>query len=125
MRLLKRNCTTATYYPYSGFITGTNAYGQHTGENKVVYGDAVKLRRVNLSTASGYASQNLFGKDTPYTYVLLVDDLDAGIEEHGLIVCEEQVFEITAVRKSLNVVSVALKKSKLSVPLPSSGGVNA
>ena len=115
MRLLKRNCSEAVYWPYESTEEHRNAYGQRTGENFVNYGNAVFLERVNFSIPNGHASQELFGKDTPYTHVMLVDD-DVVIEEHGLIMHNERMYEITAVRKSLNVLSVALKRTFISQP---------
>ena len=108
MRLLKRNCTEATYYPATWTEIDDN--GLHTGEHQVVFGEPVELKRVNLSIPNGHASQEWFGKDTRYTHVMLIDRAETEITEHGEIECGGIRFEITAVRQSQNVLSIALRR---------------
>lgn len=109
MRLLRRNTSEFTYRPYTG-ETETMVDGTiHTGEYKAGYGTPVKYRG-NISTPSGYATDNLFGKDTRYTHVLLMNNPQTAIDEYGLIEWRGETYEVNAVRKSLNVLAAALRK---------------
>lgn len=108
MRLLKRNTTLFEYRALAGeeeVLTD----GKHTGNTKPIYGDPIQYRG-NISPPSGFATDNLFGVNTQYTHVLLLDKPDADISEEGLIEWKGAVYEIKAVRPSLNVLAVALKK---------------
>lgn len=109
MRLLKRNTTEFTYRAYAG-ETETLSDGRHTGNYHATYAEPVTYRG-NISAPSGFATAELFGLNTPYTHVLLLDKPDAGIAENGLIDWNGGVYEIKAVRPSLNVLAVALKKT--------------
>ena len=108
MRLLRRNTTVFDYRPYTGEEERiTN--GRHTGINDPKYGDPVSYRGT-ISVPSGYVTDNLFGLNTQYTHVLVMDDPDADIQEYGLIEWKGRTYEIRAVRQSQNVLSAALKK---------------
>lgn len=108
MRLLKRNLTTVEYHAYLRKEEILND-GKHTGRPNVVYADPVFFEG-NLSAPSAYATHQLFGIDTNYTHVLLIEGNDTGIEEEGLIVHNDNVYEIRSVRPSLNVTAIALLK---------------
>lgn len=108
MKLLRRNTTVFGYRAYTGeaeLLNGT----MHTGIFAPTYAVAVQYRG-NISVPSGYATDNLFGVNTQYTHVLVMDKPDADIQEDGLIDWQGATYEIKAVRPSLNVLSVALKK---------------
>lgn len=108
MRLLKRNTTVFEYRPQTG-EEEVLINDHHTGNMKPIYGDPVQYRG-NISAPSGFVTDQLFGIDIKYTHVLLMDKPDADIEETGLIDWKGAVYEIKAVRPSLNVLAVALKK---------------
>ena len=110
MRLLKRNCIDVQYYPYVGETGGTDEYGRDTGDFEPEYGTPVDLKRVNISTPSGLANQMFYGMDIQYTNVMLIDDPDPEINEYGRIVANGVTYEIRAVRRSLNLTSVALRE---------------
>ena len=108
MRILRRNSTVFRYMAQ----TGTQEVlkdGKHTGQYEITYSAPVEYRG-NVSLPNGTATDNLCGLNTPYTYVLLMDNPKANIRETGLIEWQGDLYEITAVRPSLNVLSVALKK---------------
>ena len=108
MRLLRRNTTVFDYRAYTGeeeVLNGT----LHTGIFAPAYAAPVQFRG-NISVPSGFATDNLFGVNTQYTHVLVMDDPEADIKEDGLIDWKGATYEIKAVRPSLNVLSVALKK---------------
>lgn len=108
MRLLKRNETEFTYTGYEG-KTEILKDGKHTGKFTVSYAEPVTYTG-NISVPSGQDLQQLFGIETRYTHVLLMDNPDADINESGLIQWKGSVYEIKAVRPSLNVLAVALRK---------------
>ena len=109
MRNLKRNETEFEYMPPDGETADLNEAGEHTGEFYQKHGTPVTMKG-NISTPSGMISQNFFGTDTRYTHVLVMDDPEADISELGQIRWKESLYEITAVRPSLNVLNVALRK---------------
>ena len=108
MRLLRRNTSEFDYKAYRG-KTEVLRDGRHTGTYEAAYDGPVQYRG-SISAPSGQVSANLFGLNTPYTHVLLMDDPETDIKENGLIEWKGGVYEIKAVRPSLNVLSVALKK---------------
>lgn len=108
MKLLKRNTTPFEYRAFAGEKEELRD-GHHTGNMKPCYADPV-LYRGNISAPSGFATDNLFGLNTQYTHVLLMENPDADISENGLIDWKGAVYEVKAVRPSLNVLAVALKK---------------
>lgn len=108
MKLLKRNTTVFSYRKFLG-EQEVLKNGHHTGNYEPTYDDPVQYRG-NISAPSGFATDQLFGINTKYTHVLLMDKPDADIEETGLIDWKGAVYEIKAVRPSLNVLAVALKK---------------
>ena len=108
MRILKRNSTTFEYRPLAG-KQEVMLNGLHTGNMQPVYGDPVQYRG-HISAPSGFATDNLFGINTQYTHILLMSDIYADIREDGLITWKENDYDIQAVRPTLNVLAVALKK---------------
>ena len=108
MKLLRRNCSEFTYRPYLG-ESDLDTDGYHTGEFTQTYGDPVTYRG-NLSVPNGYAMQTVFGLDIRYTHVLLMDEPEAEIDEYGLVEWKGGQYEVRAVRPSLNVLAVALRK---------------
>lgn len=109
MHLLRRNLTDFEYLPPDGETSDLNDDGEHTGEFYQKSGTPVP-KKGNISEPSGSISQNFFGTDTRYTHVLVMDDPDAGISELGMIRWKGDLYEIRAVRPSLNALSVALRK---------------
>ena len=108
MKLLKRNLITFTYTPYLG-KTEVMKDGKHTGKFDLSYGEAIDCKG-NISVPNGQDTQQWFGLDTPYTHVLLMEDPNTDIRENGLIKWKGNVYDIKAVRPSLNHLAVALKK---------------
>lgn len=108
MRILKRNSTTFEYRPLAG-KQEVMLNGLHTGNMQPVYGDPVQYRG-HISAPSGFATDNLFGVNTQYTHILLMSDLNADIREDGIITWKESDYDIQAVRPTLNVLAIALKK---------------
>lgn len=108
MKLLIRNRTEFEYYAYSGLESDEDENGLHTGVWHPVYDDPVTYKG-NISAPSGSAVQAFDGLEVRYTHVLLMDNPNADISETGYIVWKGKEYDVTAVRPSLNVLSVALR----------------
>jgi len=109
VRLLRRNTTTFEYLPPTDEETDLNDDGEHTGEYKPVYGYP-ETYRGTISVPSGQVSHQFYGEDIRYTHTLVMDDPNADIREEGLIRWKGNTYDIQAVRPSLNVLSIALKR---------------
>ena len=112
MKLLKRNMTEFEYLPYQGMASDLNEYGEHTGdysEEGPQYGDPVPYNG-NISVPSGRENQTFYGEDIRYTHTLVMDDPNVDIQEYGLIRWNGSLYDIQAIRPSLNSVSIALRK---------------
>lgn len=108
MRLLKRNTTA---FEYRAYLRSEDVLvnGLHTGNVRPVYDDPVQYSG-NISAPSGFATDNLFGINTQYTHVLLMSDMNADIKEEGLVIWKEDEYDVQAVRPTMNVLAVALRK---------------
>lgn len=124
MRLLRRNLIPVQYIPYTGRESDLNENQEHTGDFYPVYGDPVPYRG-NFSTPSGYTNPTFYGDDIRYTHVLLLDNPKADIDEFGLFRIKGKLYEVRAVRPSLNGLSIALRKTTGEYPgvPPESGTV--
>lgn len=110
MRLLKRALTRFDYRACKG-KEEILADGRHTGRYQLVYDDPVVMTG-NISAPKGFANDRWFGIETKYTHVLLVDDPNTCIREDGLIIWNNETYEVRAVRPSLNMTSIALRKRR-------------
>lgn len=108
MKTLKRNESIFTYTPYNGKEEILKD-GKHSGKMKVAHGIPVEYRG-NISVPSGNDQQQLFGIELRYTHVLLMDNPNADIQEDGQIQWNGNTYDVKAVRPSINVLAVALKK---------------
>lgn len=108
MRLLRRNLTDFEYLKLIG-SSDLNEFNEHTGEYHPEYDDPVEYRG-NISMPNGQVNQMFYGTDTRYTHILLMEDPKTDIEETGLIRWKGELYDIMAVRPSLNSLSVALRK---------------
>lgn len=101
-----------TEFQYRAFVKKTERMTdtwRHTGTYDTEYADPVTYDG-NISIPYGTATARMFGLDTQYTHVLTMADPDTDIKEYGLIDWKGDVYEITAVRPSINYLTVALKK---------------
>ena len=115
MRLLQRNLTEFEYIPQTEETDIDPETGIHTGEFRPVTAEDDEdaepiLYEGNISPASQYATYTLFGTDIRYTHVLLMDDPEVEINEYGKIKWNGDLYDIRAVRRSLDSVSIALRK---------------
>ena len=109
MRLLKRNLTKFEYLPYTGVETDLNDENEHTGDFKPVCGDPVSYKG-NISIPSGQTNLTFYGLEGRYTHTLVMDDPDADIREGGVVRWKDHSYDVIAVRPSINVLSVALRR---------------
>lgn len=110
MKNLKRNETEFEYYAYTGLDSDVDEEtGLHTGTPVPRYKQPVAYKG-NISAPSGTTVQAFDGLEIRYTHVLLMDNPEADIHEEGYITWHGNTYDITAVRPSLNVLSVALKQ---------------
>lgn len=109
MRLLKRNCVEFTYEKFKGMSDLDSNTGEYTGEPIVTYEKPVKYIG-SISAPSTLATTTLYGVDARYSHVLLLDDPKADISETGRITYKGDKYEIVAVRPTLNVLAVAMRK---------------
>lgn len=93
--------------PYTGLESDLDDDGLHTGVPHVIYGDPVTYVG-NISTPSGSAVQAFDGLEIRYSHVLVMDNPNASICEHGKVKYNKRMYTVTAVRPSMNVLSVAL-----------------
>ena len=115
MKLLRRNTTEFEYLPESDETSDLDEQGRHTGEYYPVPGTPVSYRG-NISTPSGKTVPAFYGMDIRYTHVLVMDDPKAAIDEHGTIRWKGELYDIQAVRPSINALSIALRKQTVSGP---------
>ena len=108
MKLLRRNTTEFDYRPYKG-KTEILIDGKHTGRYEVTYGEPIPYRG-NIDLPNGYVAKQLFGIDTDYTNIVLMDDRNADIREEGHIIWEGHTYLIQSIRRSLNVLALAIKQ---------------
>ena len=113
MKCLERNKTAFEYLPYSGTQTDLNEYGEHTGEFHREYGDPVPYKG-NISTPSGRTNQTFYGDDIRYTHTLVMDNPDVDINEYGLLRWKGDLYDVQAVKPSINFVSIALRKQTVA-----------
>lgn len=109
MRLLVRNMTDFVYYKYTGVESDLDENDLHTGVPKPVYMGPFPYFG-NISVPSGSANQAFDGLDVRYTHILLMDNPNVDISETGYIVWKGKTYDVTAVRPSMNVMSIALRQ---------------
>lgn len=123
MQPLRRNVTDFEYLPYEGMSDDVLVYdeddpnaepeSEHTGEYHPIYGDPVAYKG-NISSPNGYVNQTFYGEEIRYTHTLVMAGRDIDIHEHGIIRWKGELYDIQAVRPTLNGMSVALKKQTVN-----------
>lgn len=139
MITLKRNQRLFYYCLYAGKTPIIDEYGNETGESIVTYQAPVEML-ANVSPATGLSNTEQFGNLENYDKVIVTDDLECPIDENSVLFIDKepeftdgQTHEPTAVTtadvsvsipvpdyivvrvaKSLNSVSIAVRKVKVS-----------
>lgn len=109
MKLLKRNLTEFEYLPYMGESDIDPETGLHTGDPVPQYGDPIPLEG-NVSIPSQLVNPTFYGEDIRYTHTLIMEPPETEIDEYGLILWKGDLYEIRAVRPSMNFLAMALRK---------------
>lgn len=109
MKLLKRNLTEFEYIPYLEESDIDPETGMHTGDPVPTYGDPIPCEG-NISIPSQLVNPTFYGEDIRYTHTLVMEPPEEEIDEYGLILWKGETYEIRAVRPSMNVLSMALRK---------------
>lgn len=139
MKCLHRNKRPFYYCLYKGEIEILDEYGNLIGEKIVTYEDDV-MEMANISTATGQSNTEQFGNLENYDKVIVIDDLDCPIDENSVLFIDKEpeykdaeynkqtaititgatvkvpVYDyiVRRVAKSLNSISVAVSKVKVS-----------
>ena len=118
MRALERNKQKIYIANYTGRSVITDEDGLETGEYELAYSAPVE-KRVNVSSARGEATVELFGSDINYTKTI-VSDKDLGIDENSVLWIEKEAYQgstvtpynyiVASVAKSFNSVVYAIRK---------------
>lgn len=119
MRLLDRNKQTVYYALLTAETEAVDDYGNYTGERNKTYSTPVKTR-MYVSAARGSVADEVFGVDTPYTKVLITDDMACPISETSCLwigvepvvgeITNPHNYIVTQVAKSLNHITYAVKE---------------
>ena len=124
MKLMNRNLSTVHYCLYNKRVPLLDADGNETGEYKVVYSEPTELK-CNVSPAKGYAQAEMFGNLDSYDKVVVTDKVGCPIDENTVLFIDKEpefdkdgkpIYDYTVrrVAKSLNAVSYAVSKVKVS-----------
>ena len=124
MKTLERNKRDFYYATYITKEENKDENGYATGTYKVVYSEAVKCKG-NISPSSGIAQTEMFGNELSYDKVMVLDDVNIPIDENSILWVDKPVeyddngnplhdYVVKEVAKSLNSVSFAISKVKIS-----------
>lgn len=124
MRTMKRNKQTFYYALFDSQTALCDEYGNETGEYKTLYCPFVQ-EEANISAASGTSQAEQFGTSVQYDKVIVLDDLNCPIDENSVLCIDiEPAFDkdgnplydyvVKRIAKSLNSVSIAISKVKVS-----------
>ena len=121
MRCMLRNKSKFYYASYIGETEIIDEYGNATGEYEVSYGNPIECFG-NISAAQGEMQSRQFGESESYDKVIVLDDINAPIDEHSILWVDTlprlnegatktpHDYTVTRVAKSLNGVSIAIRK---------------
>ena len=124
MKTLKRNQRTFWYCLYDHKIPIVDEYGNQSGEEIVVYAEPVEMK-ANISQATGQSNTEQFGNLENYDKVIVTDWMECPIDENSVLFIDKEpeyslednpMFDyiVRRVAKSLNSVSIAVKKVNVS-----------
>lgn len=124
MKLMKRNLVPVYYCLYDHKQPQTDNDGYETGEEQVFYKPPVRLQ-CSVSPATGYAQVSMFGNLESYDKVLITDNMSCPIDENTVLFIDKKPefnsegvplfdYRVRRVAKSLNCISYAIGKVKVS-----------
>ena len=124
MRCLMRNKSTFYYSLYLGKVAVVDQEGNETGETKPSFSTPVRMK-ANISASSGDAQVEQFGTAISYDRVIVTEEMDCPIDENSVLCVESSPsydsdgnlkydYIVTKVAKSINSISIAISKVKVS-----------
>lgn len=124
MKLMERNKTSFHYLLYKGVEPERDADGYETGEERVVYEEAVSMR-ANVSAASGTAQVEQFGNLVSYDKVIVTEDMSCPMDENTVLFLDKAPeydangsplydYRVKRVATSINSISYAVEKVSVS-----------
>lgn len=139
MRTLKRNQRPLYYCLYNQKIPILDEYGNDSGEYIVTYHPPVKMM-ANISQATGQSNTEQFGNLENYDKVIVTDDMNCPIDENSVLFIDSEPhytdalthlptaittvdetvpvpmydYTVRRVAKSLNSISIAVRKVNVS-----------
>ena len=126
MKCMNRNKQVFYYALFESVEDTTDEYGNITGEHKITYGKPQKFR-ANISAAKGETSTREFGETENYDKVIVMDKEAPNIDEYSVLwidtlpeITENGMTDtphdyiVKKIAKSLNSISVAISKVKVS-----------
>lgn len=124
MKTMERNKVGFWYLLYDRKEPVTDEDGNETGEETVIYRDAVPFR-ANVSAATGSSQVEQFGALSGYDKVIVTDDMSCPIDEHSILFLDKKPeygedgrplydYIVKRVAKSLNSISYAVTKVSVS-----------
>lgn len=125
MRCMVRNKSKFYYASYIGETEIIDEYGNATGEFEVRYSTPIE-GDANISAAQGETENRQFGESESYDKVIVLDDINTPIDEYSILWVDTlpllnedgttntpHDYTVRKVAKSLNGVSIAIKKVKV------------
>ena len=125
MRGMVRNKTRFYYASYNGETEIIDEHGNVTGEYVVTFSNPIKTTG-NISAARGEMQSRQFGESESYDKVIVLDDRDAPIDEQSILWVDTlpllnedgstdtpHDYIVTRVARSLNGVSIAIRKVRV------------
>lgn len=115
-----RNRTPFYYALYETNLPLVDEDGNYTGESGTGYSDPVLYKKGNVSSATGVSNTLQFGNLEDYDKVIVTADMACPIDENSILwvdtanTNEPHDYVVKRVSKSLNVISIAIKKVKVS-----------
>lgn len=124
MKTLKRNQRPFYYCLYLDSETIIDEYGNESGEKRLIYDQPV-MAYANISQATGNSNTEQFGNLENYDKVIVTDDLECPIDENSVLFIDKEPeysldgdpmfdYRVRRVAKSLNSISIAVAKVKVS-----------
>ena len=124
MRALKRNQRSFYYARYEGKTENIDENGYTTGTYTVNYSKPIECYG-NISASSGSVQNEQFGNHLQYDKVIVLDNVNVPIDENSVLWVDKSVeydkngnpvfdYVVKKVARSLNSVSFAISKVKLS-----------
>ena len=124
MICLSRNKRTIWYALFKERTPVQDVYGNDTGDPVISYEDPVQIE-VNVSEATGRSMTQQFGNLENYDKVIVTDDMDCPIDANSVLFVDREPetsldgdllydYVVRRVSKSLNYISIAISKVRVS-----------